>query len=98
MTKLVGNGRPELFRAYPDQPDDQVTLEQSLETQVIAGSVNSVVDQILAFREEIGEFGTLLYTGHDWMDPTLDQRSMELMATQVMPRVNEALGERSAAE
>lgn len=95
MTKLVGNGRPELFRAYPDQPDDQVTLEQSLDTQVIAGTVNSVVDQILAFREVIGKFGTLLYTGHDWMDPALDRRSMELMATEVMPRVNEALGEYS---
>ena len=95
MTKLVGNGRPELFRAYPDQPDDQVSLEQSLETQVIAGTINSVVDQVLAFREEIGEFGTLLYTGHDWMEAALDRRSMELMATEVMPRVNEALGERT---
>ena len=93
MTKLAGNGRPELFRVYPDQPDDQVTLEQSLETQVIAGEVNSVVDQILAFRGEVGEFGTLLYTGHDWMEPSLDRRSMELMVTEVMPRVNEALGE-----
>ncbi len=95
MTKLVGNGRPELFRAYSDQPDDQVSLEQSLETQVIAGTINSVVDQVLAFREEIGEFGTLLYTGHDGMEPALDRRSMELMATEVMPRVNEALGERT---
>ena len=98
MTKLVGNGRPELFRAWPDQTDDQVTLEQSLDTQVIAGDVNSVVDQILAFREEIGEFGTLLYTGHDWMDPPADRRSMELMTTEVMPRGNEALGESAAAE
>ena len=98
MTKLVSNGKPELFRAYADQPDDQVTLEQSLETQVIAGSVNSVVDQILAFREVTGEFGTLLYTGHDWMEPALDRRSLELMATEVMPRVNEALSERAAAE
>jgi alkanesulfonate monooxygenase SsuD/methylene tetrahydromethanopterin reductase-like flavin-dependent oxidoreductase (luciferase family) len=98
MTKLVSNGKPELFRAYADQPDDQVTLEQSLETQVIAGSVNSVVDQILAFRQVTGEFGTLLYTGHDWMEPALDRRSLELMATEVMPRVNEALSERAAAE
>lgn len=96
MTKLVGNGRPELFRAWPDQPDDQVSLEQSLDTQVIAGTVSSVVDQVLAFREEVGAFGTLLYTGHDWMKPDLDRRSMELMATEVMPRVNEALGETGA--
>lgn len=96
MTKLIGNGKPEIFRAWPDQPNDQVTLEQSLSTQVIAGSVNAVVDQVLALREDIGEFGTLLYTGHDWMDSALGRRSMELMATEVMPRVNEALGEHTA--
>ncbi len=98
MTKLIGNGKPQIFRAWPDQPDDQVTLEQSLETQVIAGTVDSVVEQILALRELVGDFGTLLYTGHDWMDPTLDRRSMELMANEVMPRVNEALDERAAAQ
>ena len=29
---------------------------------VIAGTVNSVVDQILAFREKVGDFGTLCCT------------------------------------
>ena len=98
MTKLIGNGRPELFRVSPDQPDDQISLEQSLETQVIAGDINAVVDQILAFREEIGEFGTLLYTGHDWVDPMLDRQSMELMVSEVMPRVNKALNEPRPAQ
>jgi len=36
---------------------------------VIAGTPESVADQILAFRNEVGAFGTLLYTGHDWTDP-----------------------------
>jgi len=58
---------------------------------VIAGTVNSVVDQILAFREKVGDFGTLLYPCHDWMDPQLGRRSMQLMAEQVMPKVNAAL-------
>jgi hypothetical protein len=53
--------------------------------------VNSVVDQILAFREKTGDFGTLLYPCHDWLDPALGKRSMQLMAEQVMPRVNSAL-------
>lgn len=91
MTKLIGGGRAGLFAAYPDQPEDQITLEQSLETQVIAGTVNSVVDQILAFREEIGPFGTLTYTGMDWADRALGERSMVLMAEEVLPRVNEYL-------
>jgi hypothetical protein len=36
----------------------------------------------------------LLYVGHDWIDPDLSRRSMELMAERVMPTVNRALGER----
>ena len=58
---------------------------------VIAGTVESVVEQILAFREKVGDFGTLYYPCHDWLDPKLARRSMELMAEQVMPRVNAAL-------
>jgi hypothetical protein len=29
----------------------------------------------------------------DWVDPQLTERSMELMATEVMPRVNAAIGQ-----
>jgi hypothetical protein len=50
------------------------------------------VDEILALREQAGDFGELVYAGMDWVDPKLAQRSMELMATEVMPRVNAALG------
>ena len=49
--------------------------------------------QILAFREKVGAFGTLYYPCHDWVDPQLAKRSMELMAEQVMPKVNAALKE-----
>ena len=56
---------------------------------VIAGTPESVAEQILAFRKEVGPFGTLLYTGHDWVDPGLARRSMELMAKEVMPRISD---------
>jgi hypothetical protein len=59
----------------------------------MCGTVNKVVDQILRFREEVGDFGELVYAGMDWVDPKLAKRSMELMATEVMPRVNKAIGE-----
>jgi hypothetical protein len=49
------------------------------------------VDQLLAFRQQTGDFGTLLYACHDWQDPALGKRSMELMAEQVMPRINAAM-------
>jgi len=32
-----------------------------------------------------------VYACHDWQDPALGRRSMQLMAEQVMPRVNAAL-------
>ena len=60
---------------------------------MLAGTVNSVVDQILTFREQVGDFGTLLYASHDWLDPQLARRSMQLMAEEVMPRVNAAIAE-----
>ncbi|MBM3559928.1 MAG: LLM class flavin-dependent oxidoreductase [Alphaproteobacteria bacterium] len=96
MAKLTRNGRPFLFKSRPDQRDEDVSLEHSLDTQVIAGTVDSVVDQLLAFREQVGPFGTLMYTGHDWADVALSRRSMQLMAEQVMPRLNAAIGETDA--
>jgi alkanesulfonate monooxygenase SsuD/methylene tetrahydromethanopterin reductase-like flavin-dependent oxidoreductase (luciferase family) len=71
--------------------DALITPEFVASKLVLAGTVNSVVDQILAFREYVGDFGNLLYAGHDWMDPKLAKRSMELFATEVMPRVNAAI-------
>jgi alkanesulfonate monooxygenase SsuD/methylene tetrahydromethanopterin reductase-like flavin-dependent oxidoreductase (luciferase family) len=74
-------------------PDDALTVEYRLDTLVIAGTVEEVVEGVLKLRETTGPFGTLLYCGHDWADPALARRSMELMAAEVMPRVNRALGE-----
>jgi alkanesulfonate monooxygenase SsuD/methylene tetrahydromethanopterin reductase-like flavin-dependent oxidoreductase (luciferase family) len=71
--------------------DALITPEFVASKLVLSGTVNSVVDQILAFREYVGDFGNLLYAGHDWMDPKLAKRSMELFATEVMPRVNAAI-------
>jgi alkanesulfonate monooxygenase SsuD/methylene tetrahydromethanopterin reductase-like flavin-dependent oxidoreductase (luciferase family) len=93
MRKIERAGRMDLFKAYPDQPDAEVTVQHSLDTGVLAGTVDSVVDQILEFREVVGPFGTLMYTGHDWADVALSRRSMELMANEVMPKINKALGE-----
>jgi hypothetical protein len=46
----------------------------------------------LKFRETVGDFGTLLYCGHDWVDSKLARRSMVLMAEQVIPKVNKIIG------
>jgi len=83
---------------YRALPDEAITLDYVVDSLVVCGTVNSVVDQLLAFRERIGDFGTLLYAGHDWVDPDLSKRSMELMASEVMPRINAAIAKEAAEE
>jgi hypothetical protein len=86
-----------VFKAEKDQPDAEITLDWVLDRCVIHGSVNRVVEQILALREEIGDFGEIVYAGMDWADPALAKRSMQLMADEVMPRVNAAIGKAAVA-
>jgi len=88
MKKLIGNGRPDLFKHDRDMPDSDVTLDYVLDSMVICGTSESVVEQIEAFKDITGEFGTLVYAAHDWVNPELSKRSMELMANEVMPRLN----------
>jgi alkanesulfonate monooxygenase SsuD/methylene tetrahydromethanopterin reductase-like flavin-dependent oxidoreductase (luciferase family) len=91
-TKLRSNGRIELFKKSRDQPDAAVTLDFICDELIIWGSPAKVADEILKFRAEIGDFGTLLYAGKDWLDPELGRRSMVLLAEQVMPKINAGLG------
>jgi alkanesulfonate monooxygenase SsuD/methylene tetrahydromethanopterin reductase-like flavin-dependent oxidoreductase (luciferase family) len=97
FTKLKRNGRIELFKTRRDQPDDEVTLEAICDKLIIWGTPESVADQLLAFQDEIGKFGTLLYAGKDWKDRELGRQSMILMAEKVMPRVNAGTSTQSNA-
>jgi alkanesulfonate monooxygenase SsuD/methylene tetrahydromethanopterin reductase-like flavin-dependent oxidoreductase (luciferase family) len=95
--KMERGKRLYVFKSYKEQPDEEITHDYVMEHCVIHGSVNKVVDQILALREEIGDFGELVYAGMDWVEPALNKRSMQLMAEEVMPRVNAAIGKSAAA-
>jgi alkanesulfonate monooxygenase SsuD/methylene tetrahydromethanopterin reductase-like flavin-dependent oxidoreductase (luciferase family) len=97
FTKLKINGRIELFKTRRDQPDDEVTLEMICDKLIIYGTPESVADQLLAFQNEVGQFGTLLYAGKDWQDRELGRQSMILMAEKVMPRINAGTSKQSSA-
>lgn len=97
FSKFARYGRFTPFKASPDMSDDAVTLDYVIDSMIIRGPVNKVVDEILELREAIGDFGTLLYCGKNWTDPALSRRSMELMAEKVMPAVNAALGNKAVA-
>jgi alkanesulfonate monooxygenase SsuD/methylene tetrahydromethanopterin reductase-like flavin-dependent oxidoreductase (luciferase family) len=97
LTKLTRSGRLSVFKEEKDQADATITHDYLMDRLVIQGSVNKVVDQILALREIAGPFGELVYAGMDWVDPALAKRSMQLMAEEVIPRVNAAIGKAEAA-
>lgn len=96
--KLFRAHRQGVFKQYKDQPDEEITLDYVLDECVIFGTVNKVVDEILQLREEVGEFGEIVYAGMDWVDEGLAKRSMELMACEVMPRLNTATGDSRRSE
>jgi alkanesulfonate monooxygenase SsuD/methylene tetrahydromethanopterin reductase-like flavin-dependent oxidoreductase (luciferase family) len=91
LAKMQKLGRLGLFKTSKDQPDEEITLDYVLDRLVLTGTPESVAEQVLALREETGDFGELVYAGLDWVDPDLARRSMELMAEQVMPKVNDAI-------
>ncbi|MBI2552945.1 MAG: LLM class flavin-dependent oxidoreductase [Candidatus Rokubacteria bacterium] len=88
------HGRKALFMLKPDLevPDEDVTVDTVKRALVIAGNPRRVLDQLVALREETGHFGTLLMGGHDWDKPELWRRSMELLATEVMPKFSQHAG------
>jgi len=90
--KMKRGNRLYVFKSHKEQPDEEITQDFVMDHCVFHGTVNKVVDQILAMHEETGDFGELVYAGMDWVDPALAKRSMQLMAEQVMPRVNAAIG------
>ncbi|TMJ26880.1 MAG: LLM class flavin-dependent oxidoreductase [Alphaproteobacteria bacterium] len=94
--KMKRGKRLYVFKTHKEQPDEEITLDYVMDRCVIHGSVNRVVERILALRDEIGDFGELVYAGMDWVEPALNRRSMQLMAEQVMPRVNAAIGKTAA--
>ncbi|MFL5065193.1 MAG: LLM class flavin-dependent oxidoreductase [Xanthobacteraceae bacterium] len=97
LAKMKRGKRLYVFKSHREQPDEEITHDHVMEHCVIHGSVNKVVDAILALRGETGDFGELVYAGMDWVDPSLAKRSMQLMAEEVMPRVNAAIGKAAAA-
>jgi alkanesulfonate monooxygenase SsuD/methylene tetrahydromethanopterin reductase-like flavin-dependent oxidoreductase (luciferase family) len=79
--------RKALFMVKPDleMPDEDVTVDAIKRALIIAGPPRRVLEQLVTLRDEVGHFGTLLMGGHDWDQPKLWRRSMELLATEVMP-------------
>lgn len=79
---------------HPDMKAEDLDSHVLLrDNYVIWGSPETVAEKLVAFREEVGHFGNVLMYSHDWAEPDKMQRSMRLMAEEVMPMVNNQIGE-----
>lgn len=89
-----------IMKSGPEMADEDVTPDYACDAFAIAGDPDSVAKQILALREEVGPFGTILMTATDCLNETHKaalRDSMRAMAEEVMPRLRHALGGAAAA-
>jgi limonene 1,2-monooxygenase len=62
-----------------------------LETQrAIVGTPDDAVAELTRMRDKLGGFGSVLVFQHDWANWPATQRSFELIAEEVRPRLNNA--------
>ncbi len=98
VRKLAKGGRGNLFSDDPGfATQGEAAIDRVLDDLVIWGTPEKVLDDLEAFRAEVGPFGTLLYAGKDWADRTLARRSMILLAEKVAPRIGRAATAEPAA-
>ena len=69
--------------------DEETTEEVVARSMVTWGSSDTVLDKLVELHAEWGDFGTLLMVGHDWDDAPMWQRSMKLLAEEVMPKFSQ---------
>lgn len=76
------------FKTDPDMSDDDVTPAHMAEHGWLCGSPETVASGIEEMYEKTGGFGSMLMLGMDYTEqPELWRRSMELMGTEVIPRL-----------
>ncbi len=76
-------------QAPPETLNAFLEVDQALKDCVIAGSVKTVTDRLIALVDRLGPFGTLVSVGHDWDDADLWRDSMTALAVDVMPAVSQ---------
>ena len=86
---LKRSGRLANLKPRPDMRDEDLTIDAIIEGRVIYGSPDTVASRLIALRETVGAFGTLLVTGVDWGGPNAawGRESMRRLAEEVMPMV-----------
>ena len=100
---IKGAGYAKIIVPEPEMVDTQAQDDYGWRDykrdNLIHGDPDTVFEKLLAFCEAVPPFGTLLMTSFEYAGARDQIRdSISLMANDVMPRLRQALGERSAAQ
>lgn len=82
---LRANNNLAIMKHDPSVPDDEVTVEYLMKHLCIIGDVAECTRQLQNLWETTGGFGTLLMIAQDWDDRARWQRSIKLLAQEVVP-------------
>jgi alkanesulfonate monooxygenase SsuD/methylene tetrahydromethanopterin reductase-like flavin-dependent oxidoreductase (luciferase family) len=76
------------IKPRPEMSDEECTPEAIMAECAIFGSPRTVLDKLVALRDRVGPFGTLLKIGLDWSGPNeaWERDGMRLLAQEVMPK------------
>lgn len=83
MLKMAG--MMDLLKHDPEMPINMLDAEYIIDNIAIVGGVETVKRKLQDLYESTGGFGTLLMIAHDCDDMTKTQKSMELMAKEILP-------------
>jgi len=78
----------------PNMPTSDITIDYLAKNVWLVGSPDTVAEKLYAKHEEAGGFGYALCVCYDHSeDPEPFHRSLQLMGQEVLPRVNDLIGE-----
>lgn len=91
LTRATAPNGIAMWKRDSRQTDEQCSLDYFLEEVAIVGDPDEVARRLLELRSEIGHFGTLVLTAHDWDNRSRWIHSLKLFAREVMPRINKSV-------
>ncbi len=77
----------EIVKHDPSMADEAITMEYMVDNRYLVGTPDDVAAQLRQLYEEVGGFGVLLAMAHEWQPRDKWERSMRLLAEEVMPQV-----------
>ena len=79
-------GLKRAYESYPNQPFDEFTPLSCIDRRDwVVGTPDDAIDWIEAKRAELGHFGGIMITTHEWCGTEKIRKSLELFARYVMP-------------